>query len=1199
MARDLINKGLTLIAREKGEYVGTGVSIDSTEGLNEFENKIKSSAETYYSVNLKPSKKYKNGLVCVDVDNPLVWEMIMGAMEDPKSILKGCIVNPTLRGGHLIFQAENKEKSKVGVLLNIGFKADYLTDKVSVLSPGKFIYSEEKEISELKIIPEILCKSNEYYLPPIIQGGPILEGFRNDALFKFVNRNKSFDIETKRVLACLLGQYFCKPPLDISECLSLVKKFDESFSKKEDVSSRNEETCLKLANDVSIVEDSLRNEVVFDDIMQHFYTYTGTHWKPTSRNTILLKIENLLWENAKKIQTPLTLLTTLTVARNHVTRMEINLRVPPSWRDIPSGINWQNGYLVLDTQELLPHTPERWVTDVRSTAYNPEELLSYENQKLIAQACGGSIHKVNALLTCGNRAILPKPNLETSYYFSGPAVSGKGLFTSCFMRLCGNNAVSCELADVEKGFARAELVKKTLIVFNEFIQMKDQNEKFIKSFIGRDSQSYEIKYVQGHKSDIFKGIIIIVSNLGPDLTYGSSSAMNDRFIPIEFSPRLGAANPLLSKQLEDNESGFINLLINVDPDIFPHLTRAGLFNKEMTYETNILVPFILNKLYFEVGSCVSIQALLEGYKNWTRSNPIKKSRYIFDLTIDLASVALTLFNRRLTKGRRIIDGRRIQVLVGVRWREKTDPNQDTLQNSFVMENDPWLSLRKKNDHPIYEIDTYRQDLEKANKTIAPNGALISVPDPLPTTPVVQKQYLAEVLPIKFKKTGESPVEIKLKSRLVFSESTFLSGGPQFSIPGKLSDKELGVTKITNKDEQHKYLDKLLPSHPQSFFIKGFEECFQYFKLNIGNPLKKLVFEEEFAYHPHSQFKETEIVRKRIFYLSKLGDVSSKLEELFGSRHILLCESLRAAQLKFPVPPHKTAHKQNLFQTKNNFTGHLFPTYYYFDSMGSPRLKSYPGHTIRDGHKAFRNEVFKRFSQYCGFYIYETDLSSCYVRVIMMFLTEQQAPLLYKSFTDKDLYLETALELKSGCDALHVFPDKLLRKIIKIKCLAMLNGGGLMTKKHIDHLVEGLYKKDSEDYNKIMDILLPELAGLPIVREFRSHGQYIAEEERVFILTHNSGITSSDSKHILSSPVMCAVESLTMTFLLEYISTLPKNILPLTTIHDGIALLSRYKLSVKDLNDFNNGFSDFVTKRLGIPLPIETESVGFDFENNVG
>lgn len=630
--------------------------------------------------------------------------------------------------------------------------------------------------------------------------------------------------------------------------------------------------------------------------------------------------------------------------------------------------------------------------------------------------------------------------------------------------------------------------------------------------------------------------MIIVSNLGPDLTYGSSSAMNDRMIPIEFSPRLGAANPKLNKQLEENESGIVNVLMNMDPEIFPNLTRAGLFNKEITYETNFLVPFILNKLYFEVDSVISITALLAGYQNWASSNNIKKSDYTFDLGIDLASVALTLFNRRLIRIRKTIQGKRVQVLTGVRWREPTDPSQDTEQNSYVMEHDPWAFLRNKGDHPIYEIDNFRIDLEKTNQTILNNGQIVAIlgllrllksggPKPLPTTDEIQNQYLNKRIAEVTKVVVKGSVKTSTKSLLVFAESKT----EQFPIPQKFSDKELGVTKITNHEEQHKYLDQPLPTHSKKYFIDKFDLVHKSFCDLMGYPLMELKFKENFKYHPHVLFKETETVRKRIYYLSQLGEISTKLEHEFGGRHIIWCESLRAAQLKFPVPKNKTASKQNLFQKKKNFTGHLFPTYYYFDSEGSPRLKSYPGHTIRDGHKGFRNEVFKRFTQYCGLYLYNTDLSSCHVRVIMMFLDEINAPLLYKSFHAKDLYLEIAMDLKRSCDALHVFSDKLLRKIIKIKCLAMLNGGGLLTENHINHLVDDLYPIDSNEYNKIIEILLSSLSDLPIVIEFRSHGQFIAEKSKVYILSNSTAITSTDSQHILSSPVMCSVESLTMTF----------------------------------------------------------------------
>lgn len=56
--------------------------------------------------------------------------------------------------------------------------------------------------------------------------------------------------------------------------------------------------------------------------------------------------------------------------------------------------------------------------------------------------------------------------------------------------------------------------------------------------------------------------------------------------------------------------------MGMDPSVFKNLTRAGLINKEVTYESNVLIPFILTKLFFEVDSTVSILALNEGYKQW-------------------------------------------------------------------------------------------------------------------------------------------------------------------------------------------------------------------------------------------------------------------------------------------------------------------------------------------------------------------------------------------------------------------------------------------------------------------------------------------------------------------------------------------------------------------------------------------------------
>lgn len=191
----------------------------------------------------------------------------------------------------------------------------------------------------------------------------------------------------------------------------------------------------------------------------------------------------------------------------------------------------------------------------------------------------------------------------------------------------------------------------------------------------------EVKFVQGYQSRKFKGICILVSNLSPSLTYGVSAALNDRLIPIEFSPRLGIADPTLLKKLLSNVSGIINHLMNLDQSIFPHLTRAGLINKEAQVDSNSLVEFISKELYFETEAQLSVLALIEGHKRWLVTKGHEKPKYLYDLPIDLAAMALAIFNKRIIKDRKPHFGRKTTVLVGVRWREPTDPKQN--ENSVI------------------------------------------------------------------------------------------------------------------------------------------------------------------------------------------------------------------------------------------------------------------------------------------------------------------------------------------------------------------------------------------------------------------------------------------------------------------------------------------------------------------------------------
>lgn len=51
--------------------------------------------------------------------------------------------------------------------------------------------------------------------------------------------------------------------------------------------------------------------------------------------------------------------TTLNIATGHLVRIESDFNVSKEWKIIPHGINWQNGYLDVESGEFLDHRYDR------------------------------------------------------------------------------------------------------------------------------------------------------------------------------------------------------------------------------------------------------------------------------------------------------------------------------------------------------------------------------------------------------------------------------------------------------------------------------------------------------------------------------------------------------------------------------------------------------------------------------------------------------------------------------------------------------------------------------------------------------------------------------------------------------------------------------------------------------------------------
>lgn len=117
---------------------------------------------------LKPNKMFSQDLVAIDIDNNWIWDRIMPMSENNE--LKNVVVNPIKRGGHLIFEAVELHKTKnTQKLLNVGLKAELLTNKVMIIARGKHVLDYPVTITSLEKLPYWLHMHTNQKREPLLQ----------------------------------------------------------------------------------------------------------------------------------------------------------------------------------------------------------------------------------------------------------------------------------------------------------------------------------------------------------------------------------------------------------------------------------------------------------------------------------------------------------------------------------------------------------------------------------------------------------------------------------------------------------------------------------------------------------------------------------------------------------------------------------------------------------------------------------------------------------------------------------------------------------------------------------------------------------------------------------------------------------------------------------------------------------------------
>lgn len=1186
---DMADSGLEIDGRVGESYSGKRNKLVNGIAVEAFWRLQTTSGETVsFDLKLTPTALYPEGLVCVDVDDGLLWNALVEYVSNNGT--NNIIVNPTSRGGHLIFKAEKRARKRIKCLITLGFKVDILTDRVNIVSPRKSLKDTGVDLANLDTIPEFLCPYHKPRNVPILAGSLIAEGERNDTLFKWVN-STILSYDKKIELSKCLGTYFCKVPLDENECISLVKTNDSNeFSG--DITSSNAKIAEILVYDTQLVFEILKDGHLFDAFTSTWYKWQETYWCEVSTQQLILEVEGYMLKNANRFHNKFTTVNTIPMASGYLSRCASLLILSDIHLGFEPGKNFLNGYFVYSERKIYPHSPHRFITDRPTINYYQDEYVNYETRRFIVNALGKCIHSIHLLRSMICRSLCEKDQLQTGYYLFGPPGSGKSTITSVISAFSPSRFVSCELKDILNPFTRHEYRDKSIIAVNEISQLPPDSENLLKSLQGRDLMATSQKNKQGVHHWRFKGVLVLMSNISPSTVLGNSNALNDRFVPIEFTPRLGDPDPNLPRQLELNGSGIINWALSMPEERFFHLTRATNINKYARLESDPLTKFILKNCLFEDHALIGLTDLLHYFQEWMikigEDNVVSKNEFF----VELQSVSRSVFNKILEKKRIRNKSDRLTYLKGIRIKNSEEPGILLEDDSFEYDTPIWENVRFPEcelslPQPNYiDIGTNELYYNSSNTPCLDTRVPFQLPEnsielqhPVPQDVEVRLEVnpAGKPNPLEEIFAKDSPME----SRESIKEGD-VSVNKNLHTPKKKrqkKDKPLKSDDVLDKYGQN----PIIPLGPEDSAIK-FEKGLLEFKETVGERLVEANHKEAFVISHLHPFPHVDLMRERISILAVLGDVADKYISSVGYNDEIWCHSMKKAREEDPVPE-ADRKRHNLYQNKEYF-GKLAPQAYTFDHEGSQRLKAFPAHTLRDAKKALRFQIAQKLADTAGIHLYDCDMGGCHARVVALLFNKKRAPLLHKSHEMEDLWMDIAVELTNCHPEIANIHKKTLRKAIKVMALAMLNGGGLNNSDHISDIIASKYPPNGEDYNYYMKILINILSKSPIVREYHSLSKEMHKEKRVYLVTNKLPAINSEVPHKLNSKVMCAVETCMMTYLVEYIYRQNKELLPLVIIHDGIIFASRRIISQDELREFNEGFKRMTMSLFKTEVPIE-------------
>ena len=562
------------------------------------------------------------GIIDISFDSKEMYESFLQMAEDNEW---KCLALPSTKGGHTYWRCSRRhlksgadKKLAVGMLADIHSGSTYIPLKVH----GECRYPPDYDIlgdEDYQEVPEELLPIQTTVNLWQMQDG---EG-RNQEIFRYIQRLQAayhFSQEVIKRILTNVNEYVLADPLAASELDTITR--DEAFDKPVFFNGRTflfDEFAVWLIREHHVV-----------NISGQLHIYSDGVYVPGSafiERTMIEEIPNLRKAQRKEV-------------------MEYMLLKAEKVKMADARyIAFKNGVLDIVDKQMLPFTPERYVTNQIPWNYEPAAYNETADKMLSRIACQDP--DVRALLEeCIGYCFFRRNELRKAFILTGGKRGGKSTYLDCIKAILGEgNVSSLDLKEVGDRFSTAMLAGKLANIGDDISDdfLQGSQVAMFKKVVAGNRIKAERKGYDPFDFDPYAKLLFSANEIPRMRDRGN--AVLDRLIIIPFNAvfdkRDPEYDPFLKYKVVEKESVEYMIRLGVE-GLERVLSRAGFTQAEVVRqrmqeyeeENNPMLAFLKDT---DVDADIINEPAGDVYRRYT----------VFCQENGLSAIGKTVFSRQL------------------------------------------------------------------------------------------------------------------------------------------------------------------------------------------------------------------------------------------------------------------------------------------------------------------------------------------------------------------------------------------------------------------------------------------------------------------------------------------------------------------------------------------------------------------------